>query len=38
MKDIAPRYKERPGGYTRMTKLAPRANDGAQMVKIEFVV
>lgn len=36
-KDIAPRYVERRGGYTRMIKLAPRANDAAEMVRIEFV-
>ena len=37
MDDIAPRYKERQGGYTRIIKLGSRQNDGAEMVRIEFV-
>ena len=35
--DIAPRYAERPGGYTRMLKLGPRKSDSADMVLLELV-
>jgi large subunit ribosomal protein L17 len=35
--DIAPRYKDRPGGYTRMTKLGIRHGDSAEMVLLELV-
>jgi large subunit ribosomal protein L17 len=35
--ELGPRYKERPGGYTRMVKLAPRLGDGAPMVQLELV-
>ena len=35
--DLASRYAERPGGYTRITKLGPRLGDGAAMVQLELV-
>lgn len=35
--DIAPSYKERPGGYTRIVKLPRRMGDGSKMAVIEFV-
>src|ERR1051325_2287630 len=34
---IAPRYKNRPGGYTRITKIGARRGDGAPMVLIELL-
>ncbi len=35
--EMAERYAERPGGYTRTVKLGPRLGDGASMVKLELV-
>ena len=34
---IAPRYMERPGGYTRIVKVGFRRGDGAPLVLLEFV-
>src|SRR6202035_4785495 len=35
--EVAPRYAERPGGYTRILKLGPRRSDSTEMVFIELV-
>ncbi|AOH52891.1 MULTISPECIES: 50S ribosomal protein L17 [Bacillaceae] len=35
--DVAPRYEERQGGYTRIMKVGPRRGDGAPVVVIELV-
>jgi large subunit ribosomal protein L17 len=35
--DLAPRFKSRQGGYTRMTRLGNRQGDSAEMVMLEFL-
>ena len=35
--ELAPRYADRPGGYTRILKLGPRRSDSTEMVFIELV-
>ena len=35
--DIAPRFENRPGGYTRIIKLGPRRSDSAEMVLLELI-
>jgi large subunit ribosomal protein L17 len=35
--EIAPRYSERSGGYTRILKLGPRRSDSTEMVLLELV-
>jgi large subunit ribosomal protein L17 len=35
--DIAPKYEERNGGYTRILKLGPRRGDSAETVFLELV-
>lgn len=37
IKEIAPKYKDRSGGYTRVIKVKTRISDGARMAQIEFV-
>ena len=35
--EVAPRYADRPGGYTRIVKLGPRRSDSTEMVLLELV-
>ena len=35
--ELATKYAERSGGYTRITKLGPRLGDGAPMVQLELI-
>jgi large subunit ribosomal protein L17 len=35
--EVGPRYVDRPGGYTRITKLGPRRGDGTEEAVIELV-
>lgn len=37
VQDIAARYSQRRGGYTKISRLGPRLSDGAKMAIIEFV-
>ncbi len=35
--EVAPRYADRPGGYTRILRLGPRSSDATEMVLLELV-
>ncbi|MCX8125816.1 MAG: 50S ribosomal protein L17 [Dehalococcoidia bacterium] len=36
-KEIAPRYADRAGGYTRLVRLGPRQGDAAELARLELV-
>lgn len=36
-KELGPRYKDRPGGYSRIIKISPRRTDSAKMAIIELI-
>jgi large subunit ribosomal protein L17 len=38
VREIAPKFADRPGGYTRLTRVGSRQGDGAQMARLEFVL
>lgn len=38
VKDIAPRYVNRPGGYTRVISMGRRASDTAMIARLEWVI
>lgn len=37
LSELSPRFADRPGGYTRITKLHRRVGDGAEQVVVEFI-
>jgi len=36
--ELAPRFADRPGGYTRLVKLLPRRGDSAPMAQVELIL